>query len=219
MNANRHRLINEFCDGISKWAEITKNDPIDVVFHAIMHLGAAWFVKAEGAMENPKLNKDPRLTVGQVYETYTVEQLKNYLIHLVDDYKILEDFTIIGLAYSIQYELNGYVITYDKSLQGIRERAEFVQDIIDHPDKNQETLNLIKDALTRKGTSQDTEHTLLSYANFMWKMSHRPEDTLAQHKSRLVAWNSIIEPIISRENIEQSRDEYFQDLGLIQKDE
>ena len=106
----KHRLINEFCGVIEQWASVTRLEAENVVFYAMIHLGAPWFVRAEGAVDDPESPEHRKKTWKEVRGRHTLSQLRDYLTFLAEDLKIFEDFLVIGLAHSIENELNELVV-------------------------------------------------------------------------------------------------------------
>jgi hypothetical protein len=208
-----HLLIDEFYNAIERWVEITKQDSANVTFYAMIHLGAVWFIRPEGAVKNSRSPEHRSKTVGEVMGKYTVVQLRDYLIHLVDDQKMYEEFLIAGLVQSIERELSELVLDYDDGINKTTEEALRLQEIYDHPEKHKEFLELYQETLTRKlGEEQDARQSILHVTNGMWKMSHRKPDDLAQRQSMLAAWKSVVAPVIARENLNQWRKAYMDSL-------
>lgn len=209
----KHQLVDEFCRAIENWTEITNQASENVTFYAMIHLGAAWFIRPEDAVENPASPEHRKKTVSEVMGRYTIAQLRDYLIHMVDDLKVLEDFLITGLARSIEAEFSELVLDYDDGINKTIEEAKKLQDVYDHSEAHVEFLKLYQKSLTQKlDDEQDAKEAILHVASFFWKMSHRKSDDLAQRQSMLAAWKSVVAPVIARENINKWRKIYMDSI-------
>lgn len=202
-------LIEQYCSAIEQWAEITHQDPYDLIFYSMAHSGGFWYVSAEGAVEDPFAPEHRGKTLGEVRGRYTIEQLRAHLEYLANDVRIPEDTLICGLVCSVERELTSLVVGFKTGLERARQRAEELQYYYEHADDYPELI----DSISKKTQKLDAEpfkrEGLLRMANFMWKMSQSPEGEEAQRKSWLAAWKRVAAPILEHENLESWFSEYL----------
>lgn len=207
-----YEFVDELIQAISTWGEITKQDPENIVSYAVMHIGAPWFIQAEGEVDDPDdpIHRGKKLK--DVHGHYTLLQLQKYLIDLIEEQKILETFLVIGLCRSIEYELLILVDNYEDGLKRTVAEAQKFQDIVDNPEKHQKILSLYETRLRKHFGEEepvDPVQSVTRLANMFWKFSHRSEDEPHQRKSWLDAWRKTTTPLITSENVHKHTIKYF----------
>jgi hypothetical protein len=203
-------LIEQYCSAIERWAEITRQNPYDLIFYTMAHCGGFWYVQPEGAVEDPYAPEHRGKTVGEVRGRYTLEQLRAHLEYLANDVRIPQDTLICGLICSVERELTSLVAGYKPGLERMREQAEELLHMYEHPDEYSELIEVMERERQKRGRESLKPEDFLHMAGFFWKMlSKQSDDEEAQRKSWLAAWKRVTAPILEHDNLEHWCSEYI----------
>ena len=204
-------LIDQYCDAIEEWADITQRGVSDLIAYSMIHSGGVWYMLREGAVNDPMAPEHRGKTWGEVRGRFTLEQLRTHLRFLSDDVHIMEDALVCGLIDCVERQLSSLVHDYGPGLQRMRQEATRLEHMSKHPDEYEELIQAMDKSARVRGRAGFSAEDFSDMASLYWRMiARRPADEEAQRKSLLVAWQRVSAPIIDYENLERWYFEYLE---------
>jgi hypothetical protein len=204
-------LIEQYCSAIGQWAEITREDPFDLIFYSMIHSGGVWHIQPEGAVEDPYAPEHHDKTYGEVRGKHTLEQLRTHLEYLSGEVHLMEDTLVCGLIHCIERQLTSLALGYRSGLERMRQQAKEWEHISKHADEYPELIQAMSGEMRKQGFEGFDAKDFSDIANMLWRMiGQRSEDEEAQRKSLLAAWKHVTAPIIERENLEDWFSKYLE---------
>lgn len=189
-------LIDEYCSAIEKWANATGHSAHDAIYYSMSHSGGVWNVKAEGAVDDPSAPEHRGKTWGEIQGSYTLEQLRKYLLFLCDQIHIPQSTIIPALAREVEGDFCRLATGYPEARERNREEAEKLESMADHPDQYEELLSRMADH-SASGEPPTPDRLRQLAAMFRKFIEKDPQQEEAERAQTLTAWRQVTASLLN----------------------
>lgn len=208
-----HKLIDELLDSIQRFSEMTGLDDPGLAHYAMIVSGGMR-VAIEGATGDPFAPGNLHKKYGDVAGRFTLRQVRDHLVHLVEDEYWLEDVLVLAVVIGIRGELESLADskTAEATIARLRESSEAFLKAASAPDDDHPLLmSLASD--WRVGPDL-VRKTLRHMAEMGASRAEEIPAELPRYQEVLRAWQAVSAPLVTSERRSVSRAAQFDQITL-----
>ena len=201
------RLLDQLFDALDELGQRSPKDLYNAVWWGMYWFGGVGKYETEGKLPPPPAGRKDKRTIGQSRGHYTLDQLKDRLLTIVDGKERLhEEFAVVSFVRRNEDMLERTVAMYGKGKAKMREDGEFFQSLLDDPEKLADYNERVRERRGKvrpgaPGSEDMTPEVLHGMVDLTKRESVASLTEMRERQESLELWRELTSPIVDPDNL------------------